>query len=192
MEKNKMTLDWSICKKRVSDIGLNDNSRILDIGSKDGKKANYVIKTGQLLMSDMSKRKNVSPLVLLDATHLPFNDNSFDLVTIFHVLEHIEKGETALSEIYRVLKKGGTTLIVTPNGDRFTKVYSIILKFITRSPYKYPLNHDHVFEYNNYDISSVMQHSKFENYVIEPIFMKISRVLRIRKWCDQWIVTSKK
>ena len=188
---SKLPLDWDYCRKRALNLNLTEGSIVLDIGSKDGKKAHYVINKGQLTMSDICRRK-ISPFVLCDATNLPFKDDSFDLVTILHVIEHIKNDEAALRDIYRVLKKNGTALIVTPNANRFTKLYSVILKVIKRSPYPYPMNTDHVFEYGESDIKSLLKNSEFQNYKIEPFFMKISRYLRIGKYCDQWIVTAKK
>ena len=142
-------------------------------------------------MSDICRRK-ISPFALCDATNLPFKDSSFELVTMLHVIEHIKNDEAALREIYRVLKKDGAALIVTPNANRFTKLYSIALRVLKRSPYQYPLNIDHVFEYGASDIKSLLKTSEFQNYKIDPFFMKISRYLRIRKYCDQWIVTAQK
>jgi SAM-dependent methyltransferase len=183
--------DWGICKKEVTHLNLSESSRILDIGSKDGKKAHFCIDKGNLLMSDISK-KNLSPFVLSDATSLPYKDNLFDLVTLFHVLEHIKNDKRALREIHRVLKNNGTALIVTPNANRFTIIFSYALRIVSRSPHKYPLNPDHVFEYSASDIESVMKNSEFQSYRIEPIFMRISRILRIRKYCDQWLIVVKK
>jgi hypothetical protein len=54
------------------------------------------------------------------------------------------------------------------------------------------MNTDHVLEYGDSDIKSLLKNSEVQNYKIEPIFMKISRFLRIRKYCAQWIVTAKK
>lgn len=50
-----------------------------------------------------------------DAMHLPFGDDSFDLVTANMVLEHLEKPEMVFAEIARVLSPGGHFVFVTPN-----------------------------------------------------------------------------
>ncbi|MGH1338222.1 MAG: class I SAM-dependent methyltransferase [Aureispira sp.] len=47
-------------------------------------------------------------------TALPFEDNSFDLVCAFDVIEHIEDHETALAEINRVLKPNGQVFVTVP------------------------------------------------------------------------------
>ena len=45
----------------------------------------------------------------------PFENESFDTIVTFQVIEHIKKDEAFVSEIHRVLKKGGQALITTPN-----------------------------------------------------------------------------
>ncbi|PRY87558.1 class I SAM-dependent methyltransferase [Mongoliibacter ruber] len=42
-------------------------------------------------------------------------DNSFDTVVSFQVIEHIENDKLFLQEIYRVLRPGGKAIISTPN-----------------------------------------------------------------------------
>ncbi len=53
-----------------------------------------------------------------NAMALAFEDESFDFVYCYHALEHIKYPQKALSEIYRVLKKGGGYWIGTPNRSR--------------------------------------------------------------------------
>lgn len=50
-----------------------------------------------------------------NAQQLPFEDNTFDLVTCQTVLIHVPKPQLALEEMKRVLKPGGTLLCVEPN-----------------------------------------------------------------------------
>lgn len=57
-----------------------------------------------------------SPLadVVADICDLPFQDDQYDLILCNHVLEHIPNDRKAMSELYRVLKKGGTLIAQVP------------------------------------------------------------------------------
>lgn len=46
---------------------------------------------------------------------LPFEDESFDCVVSFQVIEHIRRDKEFVSEVYRVLKPGGRFIVSTPN-----------------------------------------------------------------------------
>lgn len=49
-----------------------------------------------------------------DITAIPFNANTCDLILCSHVLEHVPRDREAIRELYRVLKLGGTALILVP------------------------------------------------------------------------------
>jgi len=59
--------------------------------------------------------------VKFDITNIPINTNSFDIVICYHVLEHVEKDNNAISELFRITKKGGICFIQTPfkEGDSY-------------------------------------------------------------------------
>lgn len=50
---------------------------------------------------------------LIDA--MPFTDNSFDIVTMLAVLEHIEQPHSMLKEVYRVLRPSGIFVGTVPS-----------------------------------------------------------------------------
>ena len=50
-----------------------------------------------------------------DATALEFADESFDLITMFDLLEHVPDDAAAVAEALRVLRPGGSLLVSTPN-----------------------------------------------------------------------------
>ncbi len=52
-----------------------------------------------------------------DITNLDIADNTFNLITCYHILEHIEDDKKAMSELYRVLKPNGYCIIQTPFKD---------------------------------------------------------------------------
>jgi SAM-dependent methyltransferase len=57
-----------------------------------------------------------SPLakVKMDIHQIPFEDNTFDLVLCNHVLEHVTNDIQAMSEIHRVLKPHGFSILQVP------------------------------------------------------------------------------
>ena len=72
-----------------------------------------------------------------DILNLEFPDCSFDLVTSHEVIEHITNVEKALSEMARVVKRGGRIIIVSPNlGSPLNPLRFIMSKKKTSSLYK--------------------------------------------------------
>jgi len=79
------------------------------------------------LSRDLLKENGLPPLVIqADATALPFKDETFDCVYCFGVLHHIPDVETALAEIYRVLKSGGRVMAMLYHRDSLLYAYNII------------------------------------------------------------------
>ncbi len=78
----------------------------------------------QCFLKRFKKQKNLtyttadlySPLadVKADICNLPFEDEVFDVVLCNHVLEHIEDDKKAMSELFRVLRKGGMGIFQIP------------------------------------------------------------------------------
>lgn len=55
-----------------------------------------------------------TPLIQGSILDLPFNDNQYDLVTAFDVIEHVEDHQKAVEELWRVCKPGGYIAITVP------------------------------------------------------------------------------
>lgn len=102
------------------------------------------------------KRIDVPPLTGLD-------DNTFDFVITFQVIEHIENDLRFVQEIHRVLKPGGKLIVTTPN----------IKMSLTRNPW-------HVREYTISELdvllkksfSSVMKKGVTGNQKIMDYYLK--------------------
>ena len=50
-----------------------------------------------------------------DAHNLPFDDEAFDALVTFEVIEHVEFPEKMAGELARVLRSGGCLILTTPN-----------------------------------------------------------------------------
>ena len=101
-------------------------SRILDVGSGAGQIIRHLLQTArpdaQIVGFDLSfemlkrARERMGTdrpfFVAADMMKLPFRDESFDCITCGYVLEHIPDPLPGLSEFSRVLKPGGTVLLL--------------------------------------------------------------------------------
>jgi ubiquinone/menaquinone biosynthesis C-methylase UbiE len=67
-----------------------------------------------------------------DVHSLGFRDSSFDLVTSFEVIEHLDCPLTFLKEVYRVLRPGGVFLITTPNAYYYLYMLRMLFRRMPR------------------------------------------------------------
>lgn len=59
----------------------------------------------------------------MDITDIDYLDNTFDVILCIHVLEHISDDKKAMSELYRVLKKGGFAILQVPVDINLERTY---------------------------------------------------------------------
>lgn len=97
------------------------NAYILDIGCRSGMMSGLFQFEGfkNLYGVDVSHKalKTVNSEVkvfLCDAHSLCFSDESFNVVTAAHVVEHCERPQKVVDEVYRVLKDNGLIFIEVP------------------------------------------------------------------------------
>jgi demethylmenaquinone methyltransferase / 2-methoxy-6-polyprenyl-1,4-benzoquinol methylase len=109
---------WRIVTVRA--IGAKPGERVLDIAAGTGTSSAAIARTGaEVVALDFSagmiaegRRKHPDlEFVEADAERLPFDDATFDAVTISFGLRNVANPQTALAEMYRVLKPGGRVVI---------------------------------------------------------------------------------
>ncbi len=102
----------------------NQPTRMLDIGCSIGA----TVEAGQRLGWDASGvdvslagvefcREQGLDCHKIDGLHLPYEDNTFDVVTSWHVIEHVDDVRETLQEWNRVVKPGGLLVIETPDSQ---------------------------------------------------------------------------
>jgi SAM-dependent methyltransferase len=86
-------------------------SKKLNLGCGEDKKEGYV-------------NLDWSPVVKADVVHdlnalpYPFEDNSFELIEAFHVIEHLDRPFPVMKELHRLLAPGGILHIKVPHFSR--------------------------------------------------------------------------
>jgi len=128
-------------------VGNVRGKNILDVGCGKGRFSKWLIANGALvtgieLSNNLLKEaQNISGGTFLEgsATHLNFEDETFDCVICIEVLEHIPDTQKAVSEMCRVLKKGGKILIIDRN--KFSILRTIWKKYRElKNQWMYPRN----------------------------------------------------
>ena len=124
--------------------GVRPGNKVLDLAGGTGdltaKFSQLVGKEGQVVLADInSSMLNVGRDKLRDkglvqnieyvqanAQYLPFEDNTFDIVTIAFGLRNVTDKDMALASIFRVLKPGGRLLVLEfskPEHELLNKAY---------------------------------------------------------------------
>ncbi|MDD2798416.1 MAG: class I SAM-dependent methyltransferase [Bacteroidales bacterium] len=118
MLKRKMSL--------ITKVSKMNSGNILDYGCGTGYFLNEMAKNGWkttgIEKSDLAREfaLNEFGLEINEPSFLSkMEDKSCDVVTLWHVLEHIENFDTLLSELKRVLKPDGTLILALPNSSSF-------------------------------------------------------------------------
>ncbi len=97
---------------------------LLDLGSSDGETLNHIAELRpdlRLFASDIAGAPERYPAGCtfhradLEQEKLPWPDGSMDAVTCIHLIEHLRDPSSLLSEIYRLLKRGGCVYFETPH-----------------------------------------------------------------------------
>ena len=114
--------------------------KVLDVGCGGGAACEFAAKLGaQVSGIDLSPNSikaaqdhAIKSNLKIDyqsgiAEKLPYDDNTFDMVLCFDVLEHVDDWNKVVSEVYRVLNKEGLFLFDTINKTFKSKVIMIWL-----------------------------------------------------------------
>lgn len=99
--------------------------RCLDVGCGVGTLSFFLRRLGgawTFLEPDEAAAREAEALLGTAVVHSPlqsagFADGSFDLVTAFDVVEHLERPEAFFREVARVLRPGGLLVITTPAAE---------------------------------------------------------------------------
>ncbi len=170
-----------------------DGGKLLDVGCGTGSFLSLAEKHFEAYGLDISSfaikqaKENTEKTLLRQGScedALPFQDDFFDIVTAFDLLEHLAEPAQAVEEVARVLKPGGVFVASTPNlnslGAKFKKENWAGFKDPTHQSMKLKKEWIRLFEEIGfrimkifYDYSWDIPYTNFLPKIIEQILFKL-------------------
>lgn len=126
--KDQQILKW---------ISTNDK-KIVDLGCGEGillEKVVNAFPNSEVVGIDIIPenveicQKNNLNVFLDDLYHPKIGENSVDVALLIEVIEHLEKPDIVIKDIYRILKHGGKVIVLFPNDFTFAAYRFFLLKF---------------------------------------------------------------
>ena len=92
--------------KKVLEVGAGDGSILKLLADQNFAPEYHAVEISESGVAHIQTRniKDLKSVQLFDGYRLPFDDNSFDLIILSHVLEHVEHERMLLREIKRVAR----------------------------------------------------------------------------------------
>jgi len=120
--------NYSLTKKVKLITRLNNGvGNLLDVGAGTGDFLAYAKKSHWSVQgiepNESARVLAKSKDVQLDSESSAFVSNSFDVITMWHVLEHVPDLDTQIKELKRLLKPGGYLIIAVPNFKSYDANY---------------------------------------------------------------------
>ena len=164
---NSDKMEWLQMSERLSELEEKcpTNGRLLDVGCGIGTFLHLANKNGwETYGIDPSKNgstyaKEIHQLNVHcgDIFDAKFPDAHFDVITLYHVLEHISDLNPFLSELRRILKPNtGKLVIEVPNGR-------CLHSRIQKSDWPYIHPHDHLYYFSKKSLSRLLKKNDFNN-----------------------------
>jgi SAM-dependent methyltransferase len=131
---SKMYSDWTK-KDTEAVLSLVEDKvdSLIDLGCGDGRITKIVAKktkAKEVLGLDSNPIKCGIKIVKGDLNgKFPFKNNSFDLALSHYSIEHLYNTGLFISETYRILKKGGYTIVATDNLSNWPNIFALLLGF---------------------------------------------------------------
>jgi len=208
-EINKQIEDWqnkidsskNLVSFFIERVGEVENKRILDVGFGSGGIAIAFNHAGAEMygvdvepeLKDIANRNvlangAVANLKTYEGKRLPYDDNYFDYIVCFSVVEHMSYPQEVLNEMLRVLKVGGRVLLTLPNKyyPKETHTLAYFVSYMPRklaNPYlkllkRSPLEHDNLHFYSYFDILKML---KKTNYKYGLVYKELDKTSGMKK-----------
>lgn len=211
-------IGYSMENRIALDVGAGSGGMLITLASKFKLVVGVDISMESLIYAKkllLEHNLNNVQLYCCGINFLPFQQDTFDLVSASNVIEHIQDQKTAIQEIHRTQRYNAIFFGDIPNRFSLRPEPHVNLKLVGFLPKKYAPNYVWLFRkrhYEGYNLPSMLDLVKLfkpiyhENYKLIPIghiFKGLSKLIsNIRSlemienmhnfFCDYFIVIAKK
>jgi demethylmenaquinone methyltransferase / 2-methoxy-6-polyprenyl-1,4-benzoquinol methylase len=191
-------------KKLVNELRDNNPTAILDVATGTADVALELVNLypKQIIGIDISaemleigrkkvEAKNLSGIITLqqaDSENLPFESNMFDAVSVAYGVRNFENLEKGLSELYRVLRKGGKLVVLEFSHPQnfpvkqlykfyFTEICPLIGRLVSKDKRAYSYLHESVMRFpQGEEFLKLLKNTGFENTKCKRLTFGISSI----------------
>jgi ubiquinone/menaquinone biosynthesis C-methylase UbiE len=151
-EKWQNSVFDDITGTKILEIGVGPGRLLIRMSKKGYKVTGIEIQKGMAFEA----RKNIKQagldvdILQQSVYNLPFKDNEFDCIVMTFVLAEIDHLDKAISEMKRLLKRGGKIIIVAGGMPRDRNIYARFLFRLIRSQTTLKLERDNISHLMHY------------------------------------------
>jgi len=179
-ERIKIILDWA-----------GKGNKILDLGSYDGFIASKIKRQGNDILCMEANKKLISKIKnrglgvsICDLEKkIPVKSESMDIIIAGEIIEHLVNTDLFISEIYRILKKGGILILTTPNVNSLDRRIMTLFgkNAFFEASFSFPKNSSgHLRFFNKPLLINFLRKNKFKIMDIKTEFIPLSKRINIK------------
>lgn len=193
---------WFKAKRKFLEITLKTflqgaKGTVLDIGCGTGAVMEFLLRQGyhvegvdfnETALAYCARKGLVVQQGTID--HLPFYDNTFNIVFALDVLEHVARRDLALREVKRVLKPGGLFIVTVPAHQFLFSYHDRALHHVKRYSwydFKQELSASFTIQHMSWIHSAILLPTILKRLVIERLSHKVDQLESDVKPSSQFI-----
>ena len=173
-----------------------ENLKVLDLGSGLGGTSKIFSNKNSVVSFDVDSFRlknqheylNEYSLINGDALNLPLKENSFDIVILQDVIEHLPEIDKLIKPLFKILKEDGIIYISTPNKFSFLNVISdphwglpLISLLARENIKKYFLRYFRKQDLNRKDIAQLFSLNDLQKVFGEKFNIKLNTRFAVQK-----------